>query len=60
MTTILLSIGKRAGDQIKISVTNITDAVEVKNAAMDILQDHALAAEAVCLVDAGQFEILEG
>lgn len=59
MTTISISLGSRNSDQIQISVVDITDAVEIKNAVMDLLNNHSLSVDAVCLVNAGQFIILK-
>jgi len=56
--TIIVSIGQRKQDQIKLTINDITDAVEIYNTARAALDgSNRLAAQVVEMVDRGEFEI---
>ena len=56
--TIKIKLGNRQNDTVTLSITNITDAVEIYNTARAALDgSNRLAAQVVVMVDRGEFEI---
>lgn len=56
--TIKIKLGNRQHDTVTLSITNITDAVEIYNTARAALDgSNRLAAQVVEMVDRGEFEI---
>ena len=56
--TIKIKLGNRQNDKIVLSITDITDAVEIYNTARAALDgSNRLAAQVVEMVDRGEFEI---
>ena len=56
--TIKIKLGNRQNDTVTLSITNITDAVEIYNTARAALDgSNRLAAQVVDMVDRGEFEI---
>ncbi len=55
---IIVSIGDRKQDKIRLTINDITDAVEIYNTARAALDgSNRLAAQVVEMVDRGEFEI---
>ena len=58
--TIIVSIGQRKQDQIKLKINDITDAEEVYYAARDALGgSNQFAVIILEMVDKGKFEVVE-
>lgn len=56
--TIKIKLGNRQNDKIVLSITDISDAVEIYNTARAALDgSNRLAAQVVEMVDRGEFEI---
>ena len=56
--TIKIKLGNRQNDTVILSITDITDAVEIYNTARAALDgSNRLAAQVVEMVDRGEFEI---
>ena len=56
--TIKIKLGNRQHDTVTLSISNITDAVEIYNTARAALDgSNRLAAQVVEMVDRGEFEI---
>ena len=56
--TIKIKLGNRQNDTVTLSITDITDAVEIYNTARAELDgSNRLAAQVVEMVDRGEFEI---
>ena len=58
--TIKIKLGNRQNDTVTLSITNITDAVEIYNTARAALDgSNRLAAQVVDMVDRGEFEVTD-
>jgi hypothetical protein len=59
MTTIIVTIGRRASDRITLELDNLNDAVEIYDKAHEATGDPAKAYLVLEKVDNGEFEIQE-